>query len=304
VKRKREESGLTLVELLTVLAIISLLVGLLIPAVTAVKKSALEAKQKGQFFAIDVALTAFKNDYGDYPPSDWLMPPSNYCGAQKLCEALLGWDLLGFHPKSAWRADGLDEAAGPLSYDPRRMRVDAGGNFLTFSERKGPYLELGTQTAFKLGGPNGIFARTGTGPLAPDTYVLCDVFGKTKVTLPGGKAVNAGAPILYYKADTSGTMISTVYRINDNDGIVAVKEAADGKLHPIGGGAPPAPFASRNQYFYGIAGPTGALATPGYITDPKITAKLWPYRPGSYILISAGADGIYGTPDDIRNFGD
>jgi prepilin-type N-terminal cleavage/methylation domain-containing protein len=293
VNRKREKSGLTLVELLTVLAIISLLVGLLIPAVTAVKNSAMEAKQKGQLFAIDVALTAFKGDYdayGGYPPSDWLMPPTNYCGAQKLCEALLGWDLLGFHPKSEFTADGRT-SAGVFVYDTTIP--------LLMGERKGPYLELGTQTAFKLGS---LFARTA--PLAPDTYVLCDVFGKTKVTLPGGKAVNAGAPILYYKADTSGTMISTVYRINDNDGIVALKEAADGKLHPLGGGAPPPPFASRNQYFYGIDGPTGALVIPGYITDPKITAKLWPYRPGSYILISAGADGIYGTPDDIRNFGD
>jgi hypothetical protein len=278
------------VELLTVLAIISLLVGLLIPAVTAVKKSAMEAKQKGQFFAIDVALTAFKGDYdayGGYPPSDWLMPPTNYCGAQKLCEALLGWDLLGFHPKSEFTADGRT-SAGVFLYDTTSP--------VLMGERKGAYLELGTTTAFKLGS---LFARTA--PLAPDTYVLCDVFGKTKVTLPGGKAVNAGAPVLYYKADTSGTRISEVYRINDNDGIVALKETADGKLHPLGGGAPPPPFASRNEYFYGIDGP---IVTPGYITDPKITAKLWPYRPGSYILISAGADGIYGTPDDIRNFGD
>jgi hypothetical protein len=250
----------------------------------------MEAKQKGQFFAIDVALTAFKGDYdayGGYPPSDWLMPPTNYCGAQKLCEALLGWDLLGFHPKSEFTADGRT-SAGVFLYDTTSP--------VLMGERKGAYLELGTTTAFKLGS---LFARTA--PLAPDTYVLCDVFGKTKVTLPGGKAVNAGAPVLYYKADTSGTRISEVYRINDNDGIVALKETADGKLHPLGGGAPPPPFASRNEYFYGIDGP---IVTPGYITDPKITAKLWPYRPGSYILISAGADGIYGTPDDIRNFGD
>ncbi len=40
-----------------------------------------------------------------------------------------------------------------------------------------------------------------------------------------------------------------------------------------------------------------------YIRDPKIEARVWPYRPDSYLLISAGADGLYGTPDDIRNFG-
>ena len=39
-----------------------------------------------------------------------------------------------------------------------------------------------------------------------------------------------------------------------------------------------------------------------YITDPKVAAIPWPYRPDSYILISAGADGLYGTSDDICNF--
>jgi hypothetical protein len=41
-----------------------------------------------------------------------------------------------------------------------------------------------------------------------------------------------------------------------------------------------------------------------YIRDPKVTATDWPYRPDSYILVSAGKDGEYGTDDDIRNFGD
>jgi hypothetical protein len=42
-----------------------------------------------------------------------------------------------------------------------------------------------------------------------------------------------------------------------------------------------------------------------YIMDPKASTDVrpWPYRPDSYILISAGADGLYGTGDDITNFG-
>jgi type II secretory pathway pseudopilin PulG len=270
---------MTLVELLIVLAVISLLVGLLIPAVTAVKNSAMEAKQKGQRLAIDVALTTFNSDYGHYPPSDLTFlagAGTGYCGAQKLCEALLGWDLLGFHPKSEFRADGfIGPAPGVFIYnaaDPVLM-----------GERMKPYLELGTQTAFKLGD---LFARTGTGSLAPDTYVLCDVFGKTKVTLPDGKAVNAGAPILYYRADSGGRVINEVYKVMDNDAVVLAKSTADGRAHPL------SDITAGYKVFY------------DYITDPKITAKQWPYRPGSYILISAGADGIYGTPDDIRNFGD
>ena len=41
-----------------------------------------------------------------------------------------------------------------------------------------------------------------------------------------------------------------------------------------------------------------------YIRDPKVSDRHpWPFRPDSYLLISAGMDGLYGTEDDIRNFG-
>jgi hypothetical protein len=51
--------------------------------------------------------------------------------------------------------------------------------------------------------------------------------------------------------------------------------------------------------------------TPGYrfymnTTNDKMlattTAAVRPYRADTYILISAGYDGEYGTPDDICNF--
>ncbi len=264
-------------ELLTVLAIISLLVGILIPAVSAVKNSAMEAKQRGQFVSINLGLTTFKNDSdcgGDYPPSDAWSPggPLNYCGAQKLAEALLGWDLLGFHPKSEFTANGVN-FAGVFVYDTTDP--------LLFGQRKDPFLELGTTNAFKLGS---LFPKTGTAPLAPDTYVLCDVFGATKVMLPGGTTAKAGAPILYYKANTGGKDIRAVYDERDNEVLVFLKGAEDGKTHPLGD-----PAGGYSNFY-------------DYITDPKITAKQWPYKPNSYILISAGADGLYGTGDDIRSF--
>ena len=290
---ERNKTGLTMIELLVVLAIIALLVGLLVPALSTVRKTARETKQKAQFATIELALVAFKNDDGDYPLSITPQPGtpgSDYCGAQKLTEALLGWDLLGFHPNSAWRADGLDVGGGPGSYDPVQTRdISPQDNIPdTFDERKGPYLELATIGAFRLGNISvskpGLFVDTG--PLAPDTFVLCDVFGGKKIMMPNGTIVQAGAPILYYRANTSLKRIRGVYNVYDNDTLVVMKQQADGRLHPLAD--------TNNQYgfFY-----------DEYIRDPKITARVWPYRPDSYILISAGADGLYGTPDDICNFG-
>jgi len=293
---KRDKSAFTMIEMLIVLGIIALLVGLLIPALTMVRKIAKETKQKAQFTTIELALTAFRNDHGDYPPSDWttVATAGDYCGPQKLAEALLGWDLLGFHPDSVWRADGLDAAGGAMTYDPLKTRdTDADGTPDTMNERKGPYLDLATTSVFKVGE---LFPSTVTGTLGLDTNVLCDVFAARKIRLSTGKTTNAGAPILYYRANTSEKRIDTIYNIQDNDAFVQAKQLFDGRDHPLGRGT----LVDRGLFFYG--NPNDPLAT-GYIQNPKVTARAWPYRPDSYILISAGADGLYGTSDDIHNFG-
>jgi hypothetical protein len=262
-----------------------MLVGLLIPALAMVRNMAKETQQKAQLTTIEMGLTAFKNDYGDYPPSDWTIPPGDYCGAQKLTEALVGWDLMGFHPKSAWRADGEDKDGGNEAYlgAVTGSQQDRERNL---KERRGPYLELATTNAFKL---EQLFDDTT--PLASDTFVLCDVFGSKTVTLADGKNVKAGSPILYYKANASSKTIENVpvneriYNVRDNVPLTTIlKSISDGKEHPLGKAA------GTYQAFY------------DYITDLKVTAIKWPYRPDSYILISAGVDGLYGTSDDIRNF--
>ena len=280
---KRKRTGFTIVELLAALGIIALMVSLLIPALNVVRNIAKETKQKAQFMTISLALEAFKGDYGDYPDShgSLLTGPgvsSDYCGAQKLAEALVGWDLLGFHPKSDFRSNGRNDI-GEYIYDAN--------NPIYFDQRKRPYLELATSSAFRLGNFSAFYPGlyNNTAPLAWNTFVLCDVFGAKKVTFANGKTAKAGAPILYYRANTSGKTIHEIYNAPDNDAIVNIKQISDGKIHPL------ADAGNQYQYFY------------NYILDPKITARPWPYRPGSYILISAGADGLYGTGDDVCNFG-
>jgi type II secretory pathway pseudopilin PulG len=281
-------AGFTVVEILTVLAIIAIMVGILVPTVSFVRNTAKEAKQRTQLAAIDMALMAFKGDQGDYPSSDVLkQTPFNYCGAQRLAEALVGWDLLGFHPDSKFIASNhVTDPEGVYNADDN----------INLDKRKGPYLELSTANAFKL---SDLFVSCGSGTwaLAPDTYVLCDVFGIKPVsyTTASGTTttVMAGTPILYYKANTSSKLHNTgdditkrIYSALDNKTLTELKIKDPGRLHPLAEDDGSFNF----TYFY------------NYITDPKITARPWPYRPDSYILISAGVDGLYGTNDDICNF--
>ncbi len=134
-----------------------------------------------------------------------------------------------------------------------------------------------------------LFGAGNTGDLAEGPYVICDAFGVKSITV-GGKTVKAGTPILYYRANTSSKSLTEtsaltgtgIYDYRDNTLLVGLGKLGDVMTtHPLWGSV---------EDFY------------EYIKDPKVEAIPWPYRPDSYILISAGADGLYGNAD-ITNFG-
>jgi len=300
---KRTRSGLTIVEMLVVVGIIAILVGLLLPAISMVKKSATEAKQKVQLAAIDVALVAFRDDYGDYPPSDNYSrlednpPVDNTSGAQKLAEAMLGYDLLGFHPDSGWRADGSNR--WPYR-DSDGTTHPAGSYFLYDStiddeleKRKGRYLDIDTASPVQVGVTttprDGLFDLSSS-TLVPETYVLSDVFGRGEdvyVTDSTGvsRKVEAGLPVLYYRANASFKRRGDVYKYDDNWRIV--NEAN----YTLPGGGNASPIVTNTEFY-------------NYITDwrSSTSAINVPFKPDSYLLITAGWDGRYGTEDDICNF--
>ncbi len=298
---KRKNKAFTMVELLTVIGVIALLIGLLIPALTMVRNLAKKTQQKVQFTTIGLAISAFKSDYGDYPPSGPRGGDNKpYCGAQQLAEALLGWDLLGFHPDSVFRSDGRNasntEYLYPVNLDPSNPTHRA-----NLEARRGSYLDVETANAFTL---DDLFVNTT--PLEKERFVLCDVFGVKKITITqsGGKRVTfkAGTPILYYKANISskvfhsGFLKDRIYNSDANIYLIRLGVLPDLKptdWHPL------VDPAGSGRFFY---------EEDYKIVDPKASASMaadayWPYRPDSYILISAGADGLYGTGDDITNFG-
>jgi prepilin-type N-terminal cleavage/methylation domain-containing protein len=275
---KRKKTGFTLTEMLVTVAIVSILISLLIPSLRVVRRMAKETSQRAQFAAINMGLLAFKDDYGEYPPSDSRLTP-DYQGAQRLAEAMVGRDLLGFHPDSDWNAT-------TTTYYPTTITLP--GDEDKLKERKDRYVDIDTANAFLL---DDLFGTGNTGALEGATYVLCDVFLTKKVTV-GTDTFMAGTPILYYRAtpgnkkfETSASTNEQIYNAEDNkELLINIGRVADGVLHR---------FATDGlAYFYDA---------DYKLLDSKVPVP-WPHRPDSYILISAGFDGEYGTEDDITNF--
>ncbi|RKY07205.1 MAG: hypothetical protein DRP56_06115 [Planctomycetota bacterium] len=281
-------TGFTLVELLTTLAVIGILLGLLIPALNQVSKTATRIKQKAQFHALGTALESFRNDYGDYPPSAYnnTGTPTTYATASHhLAEAVVGRDGFGFHQSSSFRADGTD-GTNPL-YAPV---VDLAANPNNLKLRKGPYLEIENANAIKLSN-----LYTNYNPLL-DTYVLADMYKNVKHKTT---SKSVGMPILYYKANkleighdpNPVEWANNTYNIDHNFMILSL-------IVPFGGSHPLSN--SANAYIF-----YNAIKNPNFPGDPAYPASGQPprpYRAESFILHSAGPDGLYGTTDDIFNF--
>ncbi len=278
-------SGFTLIEVLVTLVIIGIVLAMLLPAFTAVQKAALEVKQKAQFSNIEMGLESFRSDFGDYPESgapinDNDSLETDYCGAQRLAEALVGRDGFGVHKDTQFRIDGLG-AGDVVLYD-----ITAVGNK---AARRGPYLELESANAVR---PQAIFDSSLISANDQASLVLADVYGLMKNRIAGGKT---GMPVLYYKADTSnvgheepepkGMNFDYKYTINIYSVTMNMKV-----FYKWGTGHPLATSAGFEDFYKVTSNPNFVGTTPR------------PYRSESFILQSAGPDGLYGTGDDVFNF--
>jgi len=298
------ENGFTLIELLVVISIVVLLIGILVPSLRGAIRAAKNLKQKSHFHAIDISVEFFRDDYDNYPDSAVLpsitASSDLICGAHHLVEAAIGRDLKGFDPKSTWyvHVDQSDtEIYASSAKGSTAEEIEASKN-----RREGPYLELkkdmGVYTIDEIysGNIGGIYSSLA----GPTVSVITDVFNKTKITLKNDTMIKSGPPILYYKADRSSKLwpIMTgpepvpgpqadkvdqyIYNYKDNDAIVQLNSMRDISLeHELD--------KDDGDKFYKMLN-NKKLPYPG------------PYNPNTYILISAGWDGIYGTMDDVTNF--
>ena len=281
--RQSRSRGKSLENVLLVVVFIVIAIGLLLPLFHRRSNPGLYGKQRAQFSSIDTAIELFNSEFGRYPPSGALDETGvAYCGAMKLCEAVMGWDLLGFHPNSTFKSNGID-ADGKVLY-PDVNLPSAEEYKANLSKRKGPYLWLENANAYRLGD---LYGEANTGLFDPNHFVLCDRYKRVKHR---GTSRMVGMPILYCKADTS----KTAHDVNDPNNPQNIYDYRDNHAL-LALGVPGKPGVKHPMYedpriFYEIT------------RNDKVTTQSRPYRADTYILISAGWDGLYGTEDDMANF--
>ncbi len=325
--------GFTLVELLVVIVIIGILVSLLVPAVGAVRKVARNTATSAAITSIGTGLETFKADAklgGLYPPSysdadptvvgstlqrGWVYSPYGnppnpvsfpISGAGLLVWALTGADLLGTagfpsfgNPAlwSEWSNNTLNTTDQTLS---GAYALD--GNGQPVHVRYGPYVDSSKLqvTRFESGGftvPAEFNARNALQlqPISRQYPLFLDAFGY---------------PIVYWRADPAGRKMANIDRSRTDlpRGVYWSEDNSD----LTDTGSPNVLVLNKARARHALDWDDNESIPPllgtfqGYILDKAVQAKAavggWPQRADSYLLVSPGADGCYGTADDVTNF--
>ncbi len=330
-QKQRQANGFTLIELLVVISIIMLLLGILVPGMQAFKRNADNLKQKSRFHSMEVGLELFYKDFQKYPESKALPGGTTGVvnGAHHLAEALFGRDMKGFDYKSNWYA--LTDSAIPDIYaNDNNSGVQADID-ASAARRKGPYMDLKDIGVFRLNAGIGVTWYPAAGAIAvstetgetiyagDDNYpspVISDIFYKKVIQVANlqtgeEQGFRVGTPVLYFKANTDekqsrgyaagGFPITDyrhlIYNYEDNEAMFGLQqvhgpEALPKKNHHY-----------RERYTEGTPSKNGDELFYDDITNEKVEQYARPINARGFLLISAGRDGIYGTNDDVTNFG-
>ena len=340
--RRTAARAFTLIELLVVIVVIALLIGIFVGAVSNIRDLARSTATQGLLSTLGTGLEAFKGEGrlgGDYAPSwsdqpgggNWGQVQSPYgnlpgsgpsgsmdmTGAGLIVWALAGADFQGTpgfkafrstNTSRLWSNDTDDEENGndPTQSGAYALRSDDRRPVQT---RCGPYVDVSSMSLsewdentgrFEIGAERGAAGGDpgGPSPVRRDYPMFLDSFG---------------FPILYWKADIAGVRLADddrqqqigvnrgVYHWEDNQFLIA-----DGSNHRLVL-RPGADDHRLDWDDFGVdpsqAGDYPDFGTfPRFILNEAVKARFTPHRAQSYLLVSPGPDGVYGTGDDIPNF--
>jgi type II secretory pathway pseudopilin PulG len=300
--------GFTIVELLTVIAVIVLILSMIVPGINYTKKVAKELRVRAQIKGLGEGIEAFYGIYDYYPPSNRSRKTDSStkytCGAEKMAEALVGLDLQGYDPQSTF--DVETSITSPRVYAVAGIDGATAADAKASLDRRKEMFVTPTHDMVAVdvnsANPDGLYANwkdlyaTAKGPKSG--RLLCDAM---KVKDLPGTTMTAGTPFLYYRANTDTKVFDktkesgNIYNYEDNKDLLALGRVSEEGYHEWyrnpGTGSPATPPAAGDlARFYDA------------ITNPAVTTYARPYNANTFIIISAGYDGIFGTKDDITNF--
>ena len=272
---RQHPKAFTLVELLIVIGIIALLVGILMPAISGAMDMARRTQTAAMLKVLETGLEQYRAepDLGrEFPPShDTRADGSSYLPVRDYTPGdynrayganLLVWGLCGVTARMDGTV-GFPETGTIESICP--TAIDG-----VWPARYGPFVTTG---GLRIGVPErGFYTNSSGNSLIGDDpfWTILDPWGNV---------------ILYYRANPTALPVD-VFNYSDN-----------------------APFTTRvsmeNDYIDTIHDVdnfrryTHDYRVPGDPIDPAVYA---PQNRDSFLLISAGPDGRYGTADDVTNF--
>jgi type II secretory pathway pseudopilin PulG len=338
------KKGFTIIELLTVMSIIIILLGVLVPALNKTRRYAKTVVQRGQFHEISKGLELFRNDHSENYPDSGAADPCGfgYCGAMKLCEAMLGQDGMGFNPNSQFKASGsINEADGtttdlypfdlctqtdPTAYSdptdpPQKLLIDnlrARVKYVESDNIKATRVQdlytwdittTATAKSRYLYPPSATtvqFKKTDNAPpYAYPNAVITDVFLRADIKAGGT------APGCQARAGQKVGMPVLYYKadsskLNHDSTSDWTTWTSNANIYNF----------DDNYALTGLGCPWESGAAPitlhpmytdprvflKAITNTQVTSTPRPHKEDGYILLSAGWDGLYGTRDDVFNF--